>query len=345
MSSKITQLRCFVAMAFGRLDADAVYDAIKKALRPMHIKLVRADRIEHNDDIDDRIIAEIERADFVLADLTYARPSVYFEAGYAQRSVPVIYTARRDHFKDKPDDTNGNLRVHFDLQMRNIITWSGGDDPNFLKRLKSRITKVIAPIIARKKAESEQKRKTVNFDRLSIQDKQKFVIRAAGKHFRRCGYQLIRLRSEENSSKPPLSRTPAPFRGGISALKQSPAELHFVVVHTTPSITKELCALYRMLIAYPLYHGETLSDPEKAPKRIREDFVICSFGSGGLTRLHKGISYLRAAQSDHTLFSDRPLAVHRYRAEFEIPRQTVFHVFESTPRLLALPETLSERFT
>jgi hypothetical protein len=345
MPNKITQLRCFVAMAFGHPDADAVYDAIKKALRPMHIKPVRADRIEHNDDIDDRIIAEIERADFVLADLTYARPSVYFEAGYAQRSVPVIYTARRDHFKDKPDDPNGNLRVHFDLQMRNIIAWSGGDDRNFLKRLKSRITKVIAPIIARKKAESEQKRKTVNFDRMSVQDKQKFVIRTAEKHFRQCGYQLIRLRSEENSSKSPLSRTPAQFRGGIAALKQSPAELHFVVVHTTPSITKELCELYRMLIAYPLYRSETLSDPEKAPKRIREDFVISSFGSGGLTRLHKGISYLRAAQSDHTLLSDRPLAVHRYRAEFEIPRQTVFHVFESTPRLLSLPETLSERFT
>src|SRR6516165_8184298 len=145
MPNKITQLRCFVAMAFGHPDADAVYDTIKKALRPMHIKSVRADRIEHNDDIDDRIIAEIERADFVLADLTYARPSVYFEAGYAQRSVPVIYTARRDHFKDRPDDPNGNLRVHFDLQMRNIIAWSGGDDRNFLKRLKSRITKVIAP--------------------------------------------------------------------------------------------------------------------------------------------------------------------------------------------------------
>lgn len=58
-------------MVFGHPDADAVYDAIKKALRPMHIRLIRVDRIEHNDDLDDRIIAEIERADFVLADLTY----------------------------------------------------------------------------------------------------------------------------------------------------------------------------------------------------------------------------------------------------------------------------------
>jgi hypothetical protein len=36
---------------------------------------------------------------YCSADLRYARPSVYFEAGYAERSVPVIYTVRRDHFR------------------------------------------------------------------------------------------------------------------------------------------------------------------------------------------------------------------------------------------------------
>jgi nucleoside 2-deoxyribosyltransferase len=162
-------------MAFGYADADAIYTAVEKALSPMLIKLVRVDRIEHNDDIDDRIITEIHRADFVLADLTYARPSVYFEAGYAQRAVPVIYTVRRDHFKDKPDDPNGNLRVHFDLQMRNIISWSGTGDRAFLKRLKARITKVVAPILAVKSAEAAQKRDTADFNRLSVQDKRKVL--------------------------------------------------------------------------------------------------------------------------------------------------------------------------
>ena len=72
------------------------------------------DRIEHNDNIDTRIISQTEAADLVIADLTYARPSVYFEAGYAQRAIPVIFTARSDHFTERDNDPNGNRHVHFD---------------------------------------------------------------------------------------------------------------------------------------------------------------------------------------------------------------------------------------
>jgi nucleoside 2-deoxyribosyltransferase len=83
------KLRCFVAMAFGQEDTDG-------------INAQRVDRIEHNDKIDTKIISEIEAADLVTADLTYARPSVYFEAGYAQRAIPVIFTARPDRSTRTP---------------------------------------------------------------------------------------------------------------------------------------------------------------------------------------------------------------------------------------------------
>jgi nucleoside 2-deoxyribosyltransferase len=62
-------------------------------LGPLGVAAPRVDRIEHNDNIDTRIISEIEAADLVIGDLTYARPSVYFEVGYAQRAIPVIFTA------------------------------------------------------------------------------------------------------------------------------------------------------------------------------------------------------------------------------------------------------------
>jgi nucleoside 2-deoxyribosyltransferase len=119
------KLRCFVAMAFGQKDTDAIFRALRKTLGPLGVNAQRVDRIEHNDNIDTRIISEIEAADLVIADLTYARPSVYFEAGYAQRAIPVIFTARSDHFRERDDDPNGNRHVHFDLKMRNIIAWSG----------------------------------------------------------------------------------------------------------------------------------------------------------------------------------------------------------------------------
>src|SRR6267143_392191 len=92
------RLKCFVAMAIGHEETDAVYDGlIAPTLRNKRVRPVRVDRIEHNEDIDDKIISEIETCDFMVADLTFARPSVYFEAGYAQRKVPVIYTGRKDH--------------------------------------------------------------------------------------------------------------------------------------------------------------------------------------------------------------------------------------------------------
>jgi hypothetical protein len=54
------KLRCFVAMAFGQKGTDAIFRALRQ----------RVDRIEHNDNIDTRIIWEIEAADLVIADLT-----------------------------------------------------------------------------------------------------------------------------------------------------------------------------------------------------------------------------------------------------------------------------------
>jgi nucleoside 2-deoxyribosyltransferase len=109
---------CFVASAFDQKDVDAIYDeAIRPALRELKIRCTRVDRVEHNDDIDDKIFALMNAADFCIADLTYARPSVYYEAGYMFGCrKPVIYISRNDHFHTRASDPHGNLRLHFDLQ-------------------------------------------------------------------------------------------------------------------------------------------------------------------------------------------------------------------------------------
>ena len=81
--------------------------------------------------------------DIVIADLTYARPSVYYEAGYAQRKIPVIYTCRKDHLHNKED----SLRVHFDVDRYNIIFWENPGDVSFVPNLKSRLQSVIADLV------------------------------------------------------------------------------------------------------------------------------------------------------------------------------------------------------
>src|SRR5215216_2868031 len=122
-------MKCFVATAFGHDDVDAIFDCcVVPTLRKLSVTPLRVDRIEHNEDIDNKIFGLLDSADFVIADLTYARPSVCYEAGYAAgKSKPVIYIAKGDHFRARDDDQYGNFRVNFDLQMRNIIPWTVAD--------------------------------------------------------------------------------------------------------------------------------------------------------------------------------------------------------------------------
>ena len=124
-------------MAFDYDDTDALYDtAILPVLKANNIVPVIINRREDNRDINQQIIEQLNVCDFCIADLTYTRPSVYFEAGFAQRAVEVIYTVRADHLrKDQPD----NLRVHFDLQMKPLIKWTSPSDRTFPERLQRRI--------------------------------------------------------------------------------------------------------------------------------------------------------------------------------------------------------------
>jgi len=172
-------LRCFIAMAFDRKDTDELYDrAIKPLLKRKGITPFRVDRSNRNDDIDDQILAELERCDFVIADLTYARPSVYFEAGVAQgREVKVIYTCRRDHFKHQPDDRHGNFRVHFDLQMKPIIPWNEPPTAAFSRRLDQRINGVTRPLIEKQRKENISRQEAKGFAALSLRERRERLSR------------------------------------------------------------------------------------------------------------------------------------------------------------------------
>jgi nucleoside 2-deoxyribosyltransferase len=154
-------MKCFIASAFGHDDVDTIYDrCVVPILRKLSVAPLRVDRVTHNEDLDNKIFELLDSADFVIADLTYARPSVYYEAGYAAgKSKPIIYIARHDHFRARDDDLHGNFRVHFDLQMRNIITWTA---PNrtFSNKLLERVRLVLRPLERvnrhNKKLESER---------------------------------------------------------------------------------------------------------------------------------------------------------------------------------------------
>jgi hypothetical protein len=95
---------------------------------------IRIDRVEHNNRIDDEIIATIRRSKFVVADFTGGRGGVYFEAGFALGiNIPVIWTVREDKLKS----------VHFDNRQYSFITWVPDNLEEFQVRLKNRIEATI----------------------------------------------------------------------------------------------------------------------------------------------------------------------------------------------------------
>lgn len=170
------RIRCFIAMAFGRADTDQVFNkVIAPTLRRLKVSPIRVDIKEHNRNINEIIMEELDACSLVVADLTYARPSVYFEAGYAERKVPVVYTSRKDHFRAKDSDPNGNERVHFDVSMRNIVGWSSPSDKEFRRRFEKRVKHVIRPICARLAEDEKRNKDIAKFSSLSFENKDKLM--------------------------------------------------------------------------------------------------------------------------------------------------------------------------
>jgi nucleoside 2-deoxyribosyltransferase len=160
-------IKCFIAMAFDREDCDDLYDRqIFPLIRQMGLIPIRVDKRQHKEDLNVFIIKQLENSDIILADLTYARPSVYYEAGFAERIVPVVYTARKDHLNRAQSDDR--FRVHFDLQMKKIISWSDPKDLTFALRLKKRISYLIGPIQKRREIDEKAELSRKAFLSLSV---------------------------------------------------------------------------------------------------------------------------------------------------------------------------------
>lgn len=125
--------QAFVAMWFTPELQRAWEDGFSKALVEAGWEPLRIDRLEHNDKIDDRIVAEIRRSSLLIADFTGNRGGVYFEAGFALGlGIPVIWTVRADAFE----------AVHFDTRQYNHIVWEAPVD--LREKLSNRIAATVA---------------------------------------------------------------------------------------------------------------------------------------------------------------------------------------------------------
>ena len=107
--------RCFVVMSFAPKLESAFSEGIRSAIElDCGLTVVRMDGVEHNEKICDRIIVEIRKAQFVVADFTLHRAGVYFEAGFAAAlGRTVIWACRKDEL----------AKTHFDTRQYNHIDW------------------------------------------------------------------------------------------------------------------------------------------------------------------------------------------------------------------------------
>ena len=113
-SPEVTPNYAFIAMAMDpkNPDLDDVLDALKEGASRCKIKAERVDEVQSNERITDRTLASIKEAEFVLVDLTYDRPNVYYEAGYAQGlGKTPVYVAQE------------GTKIHFDVKDYPVIKY------------------------------------------------------------------------------------------------------------------------------------------------------------------------------------------------------------------------------
>lgn len=123
----------FVAMPFIGEGMDDVYSAIKDECDKLKLRAVRVDENTGSGFIIKEITELIEKAEFIIFDLTYERPNVYYELGYAHgignESHDILLIAKKD------------TKIHFDIAPLRVQSYESTE--NLRNIVNSNLNKMI----------------------------------------------------------------------------------------------------------------------------------------------------------------------------------------------------------
>lgn len=122
-------------MSPERKDLDDICDAVKEVFGKFGFRARRADDIEHEEKITDRIIQEIKSSELIFADLTGERPNVYYEVGFAYAISKRVLLYRKS-----------GTSIHFDLAGYNCPEYEN------IRDLKTKLSKRLEEITGKKPA-------------------------------------------------------------------------------------------------------------------------------------------------------------------------------------------------
>jgi hypothetical protein len=122
----------------GRPELEDVYTTIKRTFKKFGISAERADEIEHSGKITEEIINKIRVSEFLYADLTGARPNVYYEVGFAHALSKKVILYRKS-----------GESLHFDLAGYNCPEYKNLSDLE--KMLNKRLEHMTGRIIKKNK--------------------------------------------------------------------------------------------------------------------------------------------------------------------------------------------------
>jgi len=129
LSSNKNSKKVFIAMEFKTKYSEIIRSAVKKGCAELSLIAETVDEINYVGDITDRIISDINKSKFVIADYTMNNSGVYYESGYARgKGIVVIETCNKKWFEDKDNKGNKINKLHFDVEHRNMILWENEND-------------------------------------------------------------------------------------------------------------------------------------------------------------------------------------------------------------------------